>query len=101
MIFFISISIIAVIPAITIVIIPISNKTYLIFISIIIKFIRINKYTPAVTRVEEWTNADTGVGAAIAAGNHAENGICALFVQAEIIMMNTSKLEKILEKDSI
>jgi hypothetical protein len=30
---------------------------------------------PAVTRVEEWTKEDTGVGAAIAAGNHAENGI--------------------------
>ena len=33
---------------------------------------RINRYTPAVTSVEEWTKADTGVGAAIAAGNHAE-----------------------------
>jgi len=38
-------------------------------------FIRINKYTPAVTRVDEWTKAETGVGAAIAAGNHAEKGI--------------------------
>ena len=86
MIFFISISNMAVIPAIIIVIIPINNKIYLIFISIIIKFIRINKYTPAVTSVEEWTKAETGVGAAIAAGNHAENGIWALLVQAEIII---------------
>jgi hypothetical protein len=31
--------------------------------------------TPAVTRVEEWTKAETGVGAAIAAGNQAEKGI--------------------------
>ena len=46
---------------------------------------RINKYTPAVTRVEEWTSADTGVGAAIAAGNHAEKGIRALLVHAESI----------------
>jgi hypothetical protein len=28
-----------------------------------------------VTKVEEWTNEDTGVGAAIAAGSQAENGI--------------------------
>jgi hypothetical protein len=43
---------------------------------------RINKYTPAVTNVDEWTKADTGVGAAIAAGSQAENGIWALFVIA-------------------
>ena len=54
---------------------PIKNRYFLKFISIIIIFIRINKYTPAVTKVEEWTKAETGVGAAIAAGNHAENGI--------------------------
>lgn len=34
------------------------------------------------TRVEECTRADTGVGAAIAAGNHTENGTCALLVAA-------------------
>jgi hypothetical protein len=45
---------------------------------------RISRYTPAVTRVDECTRAETGVGAAIAAGNHAENGIWALFVQAAI-----------------
>jgi hypothetical protein len=39
------------------------------------KFIRIKRYTPAVTKVEEGTNEDTGVGAAIAAGSQAENGI--------------------------
>jgi hypothetical protein len=37
---------------------------------------------PAVTRVEEWTREDTGVGAAIAAGSHLEKGIWALFVNA-------------------
>ena len=36
---------------------------------------RIIRYTPAVTRVDECTRADTGVGAAIAAGSQAENGI--------------------------
>jgi hypothetical protein len=38
--------------------------------------------TPAVTRVEEWTSAETGVGAAIAAGSQEENGIWALLVIA-------------------
>jgi hypothetical protein len=53
-----------------------------------------------VTRVEEWTRADTGVGAAIAAGNQEENGICALFVQAEIIRRPISKgLREELEED--
>lgn len=37
------------------------------------------------TRVEEWTSADTGVGAAMAAGSHAEKGIWALFVIAASI----------------
>ena len=36
---------------------------------------RITRYTPAVTRVEECTNAETGVGAAIAAGSQAQKGI--------------------------
>ena len=37
---------------------------------------------PAVTRVDEWTSAETGVGAAMAAGSHLEKGIWALFVIA-------------------
>ena len=41
---------------------------------------RNNKKTPAVTNVEEWTNEETGVGAAMAAGSHALKGIWALFV---------------------
>lgn len=32
--------------------------------------------------MDEWTKADTGVGAAIAAGSHLENGIWALLVMA-------------------
>ena len=36
---------------------------------------RINKSTPAVTRVEERTKAETGVGAVMAAGNQEEKGI--------------------------
>jgi len=36
---------------------------------------RNRRKTPAVTNVEECTNAETGVGAAIAAGNQEEKGI--------------------------
>ena len=36
---------------------------------------RINKYTAAVRRVDVCTKAETGVGAAMAAGNHEEKGI--------------------------
>ena len=38
------------------------------------------------TRVEEWTRADTGVGAAMAAGSHLEKGIWALLVIPAIII---------------
>lgn len=44
---------------------------------------------PAVTRVDEWTSAETGVGAAMAAGSQLENGICALLV----IAASTIKME--------
>lgn len=43
---------------------------------------RTRRYTPAVTRVDEWTRAETGVGAAMAAGSQAANGIWALLVVA-------------------
>lgn len=46
---------------------------------------RIRIYTPAVTKVEECTKAEIGVGAAIAAGSQAENGNCALLEIAAII----------------
>lgn len=39
------------------------------------------------TKVEEWTRADTGVGAAMAAGSQLENGIWALFVIAASIIV--------------
>jgi len=35
---------------------------------------RTKSQTPAVTKVDLWTSALTGVGAAIAAGNHLING---------------------------
>lgn len=37
---------------------------------------------PAVTKVEEWTIAEIGVGADIAAGSHEESGNWAPLVQA-------------------
>lgn len=74
-IFLMSISAQAQKPAISIVALPIgsihSNLNLL---------NRINRYTPAVTRVEEWTRALTGVGAAIADGSQEEKGIWALLV---------------------
>lgn len=45
---------------------------------------RINMKIPAVTKVDEWTRAEIGVGAAIASVNHAENGIWALLENAAI-----------------
>ena len=42
---------------------------------------RNNRYTPAVTKVEECTKAETGVGASMAAGSQLENGTCADFVK--------------------
>jgi len=41
-----------------------------------------------VTKVEEWTKEETGVGAAIAAGSHAEKGTSALFATAPINIKN-------------
>lgn len=46
------------------------------------------------TRVEEWTSADTGVGAAIAAGNQLEKGAWALLVMAARVIHKTTSHEK-------
>jgi len=67
------------------VVVAVSSKTDL-SAKLIVCENRISRYTPAVTSVDEWTSAETGVGAAIAAGSHAENGICALLVNAPIII---------------
>src|SRR4051812_6487817 len=42
------------------------------------KLLRAIRYTPAVTIVAAWMSAETGVGPAIASGNHTYSGICAL-----------------------
>ena len=41
------------------------------------------------TSVDEWTSAETGVGAAMAAGSQLENGICALLVIAAKVRQAT------------
>ena len=46
------------------------------------------------TRVEECTRAETGVGAAIAAGSQAEKGICALLVMAAIVIVRTTYADR-------
>lgn len=55
---------------------------------------RNNKYTPAVTSVDEWTRAEIGVGADIAAGSQAEKGNWALFDIAAIIIIISTKFIK-------
>lgn len=89
MIFFISISDIAIIPAMSMVTVAVRSK-HLLNIGDLAKVgeKRISKNTPAVTRVDECTNAETGVGAAIAAGSQAENGIWALFVIAATMIVS-------------
>jgi len=78
-------------PATNMVITP---KIFNVSLNIIIenmKLNRISRYTPAVTRVDECTSDETGVGAAMAAGNQAEKGIWALFVIAARIRKINSK----------
>ena len=73
MIFFMSVSWIALILAISMVRRPeMVRVTCIIEDAAIILEKRYMRNTPAVTRVDECTRADTGVGAAIAAGSHLE-----------------------------
>jgi len=67
--------------------VTIADTTRVILTSLNFKIIlnRVIKYIPAVTRVDECTSDDTGVGAAIASGSQAEKGAWALFVKAPII----------------
>lgn len=43
--------------------------------------------------MEEWTSADTGVGAAMAIGSQGENGNCALFVIAAMRVASNNGTE--------
>lgn len=64
--------------------IPITNGIKLIFNSYNGSSIKASKKIPAVTNVEEWTIAEIGVGADIAAGSHLDKGNWALFENAQI-----------------
>ena len=79
-------------PAITMVQVPTHRIKSFIGLRAIKSLNRNSRYTPAVTRVEEWTKDDTGVGAAIAAGNQAEKGIWALLVIAARVIATAVKL---------
>jgi len=81
-IFFMSFSLTAVMPARIVVAVAVHINIFFIMSILMIIVNRFTTQTPAVTRVEECTRAEVGVGAAMAAGNQAENGICALFVIA-------------------
>ena len=74
-------STIAATPAIIMVALPIANNPET-FSNLTLRGTsnRIIRYTPAVTSVEECTRADTGVGAAMAAGSQDEKGTWALLV---------------------
>jgi hypothetical protein len=58
---------------------PKTKKKIILTKDVLVK--RIINQIPAVTKVELWTKALTGVGAAIAAGNQLEKGSWALFVK--------------------
>jgi hypothetical protein len=44
----------------------------------------ITKKIPATTSVDEWINADAGVGASIASGSHTCEKNCAAFIAPEV-----------------
>ena len=52
---------------------------------------------PSVTSVEEWTKDETGVGAAMAAGNHAEKGNWACLVKEDRIKRSMIDKDKYLK----
>lgn len=58
----------------------------------------INKYTPAVTIVAAWINAETGVGPSIASGNQVWRPNCADFAIAPI---NTNMVTIVIHSTSI
>lgn len=75
-IFFMSHSVVALMPAINIVDTATNSSSVLNKGSVVRNWKkRMVRKIPAVTRVDECTSADTGVGAAIAAGSQLENGI--------------------------
>jgi len=46
------------------------------------------------TKVEEWINADAGVGASIASGNHTCEKNCAALIAPEVTSEKENKVRK-------
>ena len=59
---------------------------------------RIIKKTPATTRVEEWINAEAGVGASIASGNQTWKKNWAAFITPEVTKQKEKKVKKWIAK---
>ena len=55
---------------------------------------RITRKIPATTRVDEWINAEAGVGASIASGSHTCEKNCAAFIPPEVTKQNEKKVKK-------
>tara|TARA_B110001469_G_C9640481_1_gene322032 strand:+ start:1306 stop:1485 length:180 start_codon:yes stop_codon:yes gene_type:complete len=55
---------------------------------------RITRNTPATTRVDEWINAEAGVGASIASGNQTWKKNWADFITPEVARQNENNVKK-------
>src|ERR1700677_4887247 len=60
--------------------------------------IRTKRYTPAVTMVAAWINAETGVGPSMASGSQLKRGICALLPVAASSSASTVNVATVGEK---
>jgi len=87
-IFFMSFSLVAVNPAIIVVHTADVINIFFVTTALVVRVNRLVSHTPAVTKVDECTSEEVGVGAAMAAGSQAENGIWALLVIAAIITIS-------------
>jgi len=56
------------------------------------------KKTPATTSVEEWINAEAGVGASIASGNHTWKKNCAALMAPDVTKQKEKKVKKWIAK---
>ena len=52
------------------------------------------KKTPATTKVEEWINAEAGVGASIASGSQTWKKNCAALIAPEVTRQNEKRVKK-------
>lgn len=55
---------------------------------------RITRKIPATTKVEEWINAEAGVGASIASGNHTCEKNWAALIPPDVTKQNEKQVRK-------